>query len=544
MLASYEVPHLARSASVREPTTKSNTSRQATHVPGGLTPRTGHIDPMGDAERAKAARDNKRRTVQVEYVAPQSQISQHGAGGSINHSRTPAQNPNDVPVEPEQYKQASAAVPSVTMASPVRPAREDYRAASDNLITKPTQSGNRPSTGGSMTGRLPSRSSYGQPAVAVVKEQAQGRISQPRLASHNHDERRANRHSYVEPSNSNGAQIGFPQTFVASVPGSHPKKAQGHKRSNTLGGIGEKLGFGKRGSIFSSRGEEEKDARRVKKYPPVSMSRPIPNDNAVATAGTVTEPRKSVESRRTSFSLGKRPKEGSAQADQGQNAPGNRSSRRFSFIPSFGRRDTSSDGSHTTHATHRTDQRPRIAFGRGESRSSSQSTNDASIMPLYDSAIDGQRGISRKPVPAPKVATSPPQNYPNYPTLRTYAAEQDSYTEPEERYAPLTASSTQEQQHNTFPGTDYDEPEIEQTSHQQRQYHHHQQQQQQQQAATTPTPLHGVLPTRPSSKPSVLHKRRNFNEAYEQEGGHSGSSGAAKKVMALFTFRRKARSGQ
>jgi hypothetical protein len=55
--------------------------------------------------------------------------------------------------------------------------------------------------------------------------------------------------------------------------------------------------------------------------------------------------------------------------------------------------------------------------------------------------------------------------------------------------------------------------------------------------------------SRPSSgvgqKPSVLHKKRDnrFNDAYEQEGsGNAGSSGAARRVMAMFNFRRKGRS--
>jgi protein-serine/threonine kinase len=375
-----------------------------------------------------------------------------------------------------------------------------------------------------MTGRLPNRTSYGQPAVAVVKEQAQGRISQPRLASYNHDDRRGNRHSYVGPSDSEDpSQIGFPQTYTVPVPGNHPKKGQGHRRSNTLSGLTEKLGFGKRGSIFGSRTEEEKDARKSKKYPPVSMSRPIPNDNASATASAIiSEPRKSTDSRRTSFSLSRKPKESSPQLPQDQNAPGNRSSRRFSFIPSFARRDDKS----SDIPQNRADQRPRIAFSRGESRSSSQSTNDASIPVLYDSAIDGSRGaISRKPVP--KQVTSHPQNYPGYSTLRTYAAEEDSQSGQEDKNV-LTASSTREQQHNTFPGMEFDE--LEEPERQQ---------------ADSPLPQHhSAFPSRPSSKPSVLHKRRNFNDAYEQDGGHAGSSGAAKKVMALFTFRRKARSGQ
>ena len=43
-----------------------------------------------------------------------------------------------------------------------------------------------------------------------------------------------------------------------------------------------------------------------------------------------------------------------------------------------------------------------------------------------------------------------------------------------------------------------------------------------------------------SQASSAPHKRRNFHDAYD-DGSHVGSSGAAKRVMAMFSFRRRAR---
>src|ERR1700761_1587876 len=110
----FETPTLARSASVREPTTKSHPTR-STVVVGGLSQKPGHVDQT-EAEKAKAARNTKRRTVQVEYVAPQSPTTRT--------EQIKALPPADEEVEPDlsgaAFNQA-AAVPS--MDPPARPAR-------------------------------------------------------------------------------------------------------------------------------------------------------------------------------------------------------------------------------------------------------------------------------------------------------------------------------------------------------------------------------------------------------------------------------------
>ncbi|KAF2668868.1 Pkinase-domain-containing protein [Microthyrium microscopicum] len=492
-----EVPHLARSASVREPTSKAHGARQPPQV-GGLAPKTGQVDPNAEA---KTPRDAKRRTVQVEYVAPQSPNTRPDPSSAKTRARTGSQGPIEVSGSGADYSRNPAAA---SMQPPTRPAREQPRAVSENVTSQ------RPTTGGSLAAnRLPSRGSYGQPAVAVAREQAQGRISQPRLASYNGDEMPGrDRRSYMGPDDSEYSQ-GYPQTVTSAVPGQGHGKASGHRRSNTLSGLSEKLGFSKRGSLFGGKGDDEEKPRKSKKYPPVSMTKPMHNDNNLASGGAPAEPRKSSDSRRTSFSFSR--KSSTPKDDQPESK---RSSRRFSFIPSFGRKEDKDPN-------YRPEPRPRIAFGRGESRSPSRSTTNDSIHALYDSTLDrpNNSASNRKPV-AP---TSQP--YPNpYPPSQAFAGDYSYPESPIDRGTPTPpAGRRQEQQHNVAPDMDYGYAQP---------------------AAMNSRPSVDYNSSRHGSKPSVLHKRRNFNDGYDQQGDHSGSSGAAKKVMALFTFRRKARVGQ
>ncbi|KAJ6145355.1 hypothetical protein N7470_009250 [Penicillium chermesinum] len=78
-----DVPTLARSASVRE---APKTSQGNPPSVGGLNHHSGDISQGSPSDRSKASKDAKRRTVQVEYVAPQSQTvrgePQSGASGS------------------------------------------------------------------------------------------------------------------------------------------------------------------------------------------------------------------------------------------------------------------------------------------------------------------------------------------------------------------------------------------------------------------------------------------------------------------------------
>ena len=380
---SYE-PHLARSASVREPTKAHNAVAQI----GGLQKQA----PI-DNEKAKTTRDAKRRTVQVEYVAPQSATTR--GEQSKTRARGDAQGPVEVPL-PEGYptpsrpQERTAPVPT-SMPPPTsshRPARGQVRATSEHVAagSLPPMPTTRPSTQGSMSGaRLSSRgNSYSQPAVAVAPETAQARFSQPR----------GKQYTMATPASD------LPQEYetqdseeqYSSDPKRSASKSKGHKRSSTLGEL-----FGKRGSIFGGKKDADKPATPKEKpsrsHPPVSM-KPMPMDNP--------EPRRSTDSRRTSFSFTRK----NTSSDGS-----NRGSRRFSFIPSFSNSRTSTavppDTADSNNSRHdRMDSRPKMAFGRGESRSPSRSTTASTIPVLGDPSYDGR-------VRDPQRQRQAPTSYPN-----------------------------------------------------------------------------------------------------------------------------------
>jgi protein-serine/threonine kinase len=613
-----DVPSLARSASVREPTTKSHANRQT--AIGVLVEKTARIEQTPEAEKPKTSRDTKRRTVQVEYVAPQSPTR-----AESSPSKTRARTGDvAVPVQvasPQENYQRTAPAPSSYVSPPApRPVREQQRAISDNMLQNVGGAyAQRPSTGGSIP-------AGGTPAV-VAKEQAQGRISQPpRAAPYPDAAPQPDRRSYLhrDSSSADHTQIGFPQTVATAAAAAGPPQARlsrpprGHRRSSTLSGLTERLGFGKRGSLFGGRssgsedvdsgadghaGEKPRKGRR-KHHPPVSMARPMPNDNAAAASGSASvasgsaEPRKSTDSRRTSFSFSRRSNR-DRDSDAGAPPP-SRSSRRFSLLPSFVRGGNREDrdaerppsAKRSSAAPAVRDHRPRMAFGRGESRSPSRSTTDSARDPitlLYDSALDGPAPPVRAPpqqhsrsaslgqplhyqpqpptsnpssaVPARKPVGSgdtppggsPPMQQSSQQQPRSSANHLEAYQDP---YAPAHTPGPNGEalmQHNVFypPSGDQASESAPVGGLAQLQ----QQQQAQQREREPPTSFQQLLPPemqlqrddeqrqQAREKPGVLHKRRGFNEAFDNDGGHSGSSGAARRVMAMFNWKRRTRAG-
>jgi protein-serine/threonine kinase len=105
---------------------------------------------------------------------------------------------------------------------------------------------------------------------------------------------------------------------VAGFPdGSETLEPKGHKRSNTVSGIGEKL-FGRSGSFFGSKSQE----KPKKSYPPVSMNTGVGADGS----------RQSIDSSRRSISFGFGRKRSGSIAGSG-GAPSVEKTRRFSLLP-------------------------------------------------------------------------------------------------------------------------------------------------------------------------------------------------------------------
>lgn len=170
---------------------------------------------------------------------------------------------------------------------------------------------------------LPSRGSYGQPvAPTVAGTNVHGRMSQPKngnnYANSNpiiHDESESD----LTRPGANNVPPKFAQVSgYADSDKTESSGGKGHKRSNTIGGIGEKI-FGRTGSMFGTgKSQNAQMSEKSKKYPPVSM-------NTSSTLNSET-PRPSIDSRRSSsFGFGKK-RSGSVSGD-------NSKPRRFSLLP-------------------------------------------------------------------------------------------------------------------------------------------------------------------------------------------------------------------
>lgn len=548
-------PGLARSASVREP----SKSTQGPPTVGGLQKSQAGVDDR-ENDRAKG-RDTKRRTVQVEYVAPQSSTArgEPAVDGQAAASRTRARPEHQGPVEvtptdgaPPARGQQRQAV-QASMPPPSRPQRDAIRAASDSTAFAPAPAqanttASRPTTGGSMTGgnRLPSRgNSYSQPATATVAPtNAQGRFSQPKGKPYTISSPTQQQGPF-EPQSAGVDSPDFGRLSTQRLPNNHQQETpdprynpanRTHKRSSTLSGITDKL-LGRSGSVKAEKNDrpETGDGRRAEKpgksYPPTSMKRP-----AAADEGR----RGSTDSRRTSFSFSRKntgdsngtyPKEkrnsrrfsllkwGGAKKDDAPDSPmfGNdQGSRRASVqrqqMQSQGRSASSSRGGQQAP-------RPGMAFGQGTSRSPSQSTTatQSTIPVLYDSALDRRRGLP----PAQQAEQQQPQDL-------QYAGQYDS----NDYYRTNTASPGGGPPAPPQGDAQYDKP-LPFTP---------------QYPSGFDTDAFEPVSAGGHSGRNVLQKpHRRFNDAYENEAGrghgHAESSGAAKKVADWFRRRGRSREG-
>ncbi|KAH7034717.1 uncharacterized protein B0I36DRAFT_346612 [Microdochium trichocladiopsis] len=329
---------LGRSASVRDaPKTKP-----APTNPGDLGRKQAKIEGE-ESGPSKTSRDNKRRTVQVEYVAP-STSTQRGSDaspvqsspqanqrpGSSSHGPKYA-SPEDKPLprDPPLPKQTYASSPSYR--KPPTSYRDPTQSAHIDPSGRPTTGGSSHSAGHRVLGAS-ARNSYAQPLPPTFADtNAQGSIQQPTSAS---------QYPMASPTLQDQADSDFGRpsavpTKFAQVSGfDQPQKpssheGKGHRRSNTLGELGDKI-FGRRGSLFGGRKkrpEQQQAEKASRKYPPVSMSNTVPGN-----------PRESLDSRasRRSFSLGlnKKPSGSVSGSQTSQERP--QQTRRFSLIKAMG----------------------------------------------------------------------------------------------------------------------------------------------------------------------------------------------------------------
>lgn len=572
----YE-PMLARSASVREPSTRPST----TTSPGGLV-RTQKMDGDETADRPSKQRDAKRRTVQVEYVAPPTNTARNDAVTSPvslgrTRARADSQGPGEVTpaliAATKSQKKADELTGASSMEPPTRPVREPPRSVSDMPSLTSQVPISRPNTQGSMgaSSRLPSRgNSYSLPvAAAATNTNAQGRFSQPKPTGGymisgpmGQDQSAPN----SRPISGNFSQFqteAQPQGQNQSSE-QHQNQApmhKGHKRSSTLGSIGDKL-LGRSNSRRSQTSKPQQSEKPDRRHPPVSMKNAMPSNNDDVQGRPSTESR-----RRPSFNFMRKNSD-----NPGNEVPSRRSSRRFSWLPSMSSNNilskkdqpseiTASDPSQV--ARPRQSDGPGMAFGRGQSRNSSQNTSNSTIPLYYDANKEEQKRQNRnssympnrgptnqgydKPLPA---QPQQPQQQTAQPPVTRKQYRDDGYgsnalqptttNDNNDRF--YTPSQSQESQSTSADGG----------------VQHQQQQRAAQPAATTATPTYPKgfndddddannqnaaydSPDPSRGTAGLRQQTRKFGDAYETQGvgGHGGSSGGARRVMDWFRNRRQ-----
>lgn len=153
---SSEVPLLTRSASVREPSTTTSAHPHATIV-GGIGGRHGgHHEHVPQPTQQKAPVDNKRRTVQVEYVAPSSQTRRGEPHTASDNSRTPENGRQAHSKDRQAAKEPVAPKPDSHLARAATTAGVAGRTASSHM--------DRPPTAGESSSRLPVPQAKARPA--------------------------------------------------------------------------------------------------------------------------------------------------------------------------------------------------------------------------------------------------------------------------------------------------------------------------------------------------------------------------------------------
>ncbi|KAJ5738644.1 hypothetical protein N7493_001799 [Penicillium malachiteum] len=517
---------LARSASVREP---PKTSQGNVPAVGGLSHHAGDVSQGSPSEKSKTSRDAKRRTVQVEYVAPQSQTArgEYPPEGSESHPREAAQMEAPIPeAPPKPPAKDRAGKPPVNYDKPLPThfprSTSDYPVLSGPNTTVPVAPlppTTRPQTGGSMasfnTGRLPSR---GQPvAPMVTATNTEGRLAQPKSRQFAFPQ---------NPAQSSSASIGRPSTqqlpsAFNPTPRQEPPAKSAHKRSNTVSSIGEKL-FGRSSSIMGGRntqGAASRGARQTKRYPPTSMKETVPREDS----------RVSMDSRRSMQHSHSR-----KASEAGEGRP-----RRFSLLPaSFSLRGLTSTRSQTpeepsqpTRALAEHPQRPATGPMPNRPRATSYGTQETMGMvnegPSDEVHDDSKLSIEPEPLAEPLSYEAQID--------QQFAELGSRFDQTHDSFANFSSEHVYQNTDDQYSGGNY-------TYGSKPNYYDDYNS-----SAYDSLPRESMQVSRPARGANVLQKNnRKFADAYEYErdsSHHSGSSGAARKVMDFFRRRAKSRAG-
>ncbi|OAA68808.1 Serine/threonine-protein kinase KIN4 [Cordyceps fumosorosea ARSEF 2679] len=511
-IGEFDAPMITRSASVRE----AAKQRSPQPAVGGLSKAYAKIDSPTDSSH-RTTKDAKRRTVQVEYVAPTTQtqrgVDEHGRDLAATSYSAPRDKP--LPMEPaprDKYgRSGQQKAPPVSINS-TKPG--DGRSGTDNAYLSGAGSGARPQTGGSMqsTGSMGLQSrvlNYGQPAPPTVENtNAQGRIQQP---AHAEDEL-VNRNSMTVP----------PKFARVSGFNDSPRpvgEVRGHKRSSTLGDLGSKI-LGRSGSVFGRKGKRpEPQMAEKKKYPPISIA----NNMAGEEPGRASMDSKFSGGRRSfSLGLGKK-RSGSIAPSQGSDEK--KEKRRFSLLPA----------SFSLKA---------IGLGKDNGDSTPSDAGSRNDLPIQDPRAEHVRNFT-----APGDARGSTPFFDDLPANNNAVAQPPASSSPgHQRFQPaqldgrgVDATPTYVRRGSQYRNgsqspADMRRPPTEPQVGSYRAGVH------------TPEGYDGRRVGTSGGHPhrgTLQKSNKRFTDAYEQGGfqGHEGSSGAAKRVMDFFRRRGKARGG-
>ncbi|EEP82249.1 hypothetical protein UREG_07114 [Uncinocarpus reesii 1704] len=541
----YETP-LARSASVREP---PKSYQQTSAGPaGGVNHQQSNAEQI--EEQARQQRDAKRRTVQVEYVAPQSQTTRgEPSGETFSRMTVPVttqpenlEAPRSKPL-PKSPAVGDASVPASYSSLPnrnqgtQRPKSRDIARSISELTgafsgTQGSHSQSaRPPTSGSLASlgrlesRLPSRGSYSQPvAPAVATANAQGRLAQPKAGGKPY----ISAPIPLQPHELPATSIGQPSTQPGPLQlQQQDHLSKGHKRSSTVSSISEKYLDGL--VRFSVDAVLSPGSPRVKSgndIPPTSMKEPFALESS----------RASVDSRRSlSHAFRKTDSNGSRH-------------RRFSLIPpSFLSRNSTKERLETGDSSQLTPNEPTDGQQEASREERRLSTAPATV-PSNDPGFN-QYHNPRKVRPGSSL-----QNQNNIGDYRESADMADYSAQIDRQFASLHGTPEnpyrQQEYENTYQNRYQSEPNITSGGHLSPPHGradpnktfsalYNEGQNQGYESASHPS-----IHNRQMQRSNVLQKsHRKFADAYEYEKPqHSGSSGAARKVMDFFRRRGKDRA--
>lgn len=538
-----EAPIMTRSASVRD--NAKQKSPQSGSV-GGLAKATGKIDAEAEQPQ-RTPKDAKRRTVQVEYVAPTTQTQRGGEQYAESSSAPIAQQqrtrsssrgpdssrdkplPLEPPVSRDGYVRSKP--PSAHKNTPQRPTGGS-RALSDDQ--HPVNAAARPHTGGSMSSATSmgmqniGQYGHGQPLPpAMADTNVQGRIQQP----YNPEEETIGRPSVSVPPKF-ARMSGFNDMGQMSRPSG---ESRGHKRSNTIGEIGSKL-LGRNGSLFGGRSRKRSEQQQShpstpteqpsaqqqqgqagdrRRYPPVSMTNAMPTGEERAS-------RPSIDSRtsRRSISFGMSKKRSGSVA--GSQASGEKQDRRrYSFLPkNFSLKAVGLGRDEPGTPPSDYDSQPHLPLPntRGNQRSFTAHGDMRRNSNFLDNPPDFAQGHG--------TANSSPVNHQRYASAQLDNRRPNAIPLHMQGGAHLNSSSnssvdmrrppTEPQMTNYQPAFSNSEGHDEQR-----------------------------VGTSRSNKGVLQKGNKRFTDAYEEESyrSHEGTSGAAKRVMDFFRRRGRARGG-